>query len=180
MAFLRAFKVYAGLCRRRRQSLLLRGGQLSAGGKHGRGCVWPPGSGERSGEMGPGQGALVGPSPRLGDAGRSAKMSAPQGQVEVNSPPELTLDIKAKRIPGCLAFPVGAHILGPGRDFCPLVTPRTTAELPIGHAPASPKFREETQSFSAKSSEAGGGNTPGPSFGAGNSGSEKPKGEQRA
>lgn len=56
---------------------------------------------EGSGEMDPGQGTLVGPSPRLGDAGRSAKVSALQGQVEVNSPPALILDIKAKCIPGC-------------------------------------------------------------------------------
>lgn len=67
----------------------------------------PLGSGERSCSRGrvrrngPGQGALVGPSPRLGDAGRSAKVSALQGQVEVNSPPELILDIKAKCIPDC-------------------------------------------------------------------------------
>lgn len=125
-----------------------RGRQLSAGEQPGRGCVWPPravGSApvaeEGSGEMDLGQEVRRCPSPRLGDAGRSVKVSAFQGQGEVSSPPQLILDIKAKCTLAVGIFLSGHILQGLPKTSAHSALHQQRLGSAIGQAPGQPRVQ---------------------------------------
>lgn len=168
------------------------GGRFLLGNNMAGAVCGPQGSGERSfcrervRKNGLGTGGTGGPSTQAGRCRVVCKGVCPSGASRGQLTTSTHFGHQSQVHPWlfCWFFLLGHILQGLPKisAHSSLHKQRLSSPTPIGQAPGqAPEFRQEkTQSFSAKASEAGGGNTPGLSFDTGNSSSEKPKGEQRA